>query len=525
MSPDDKHLITAHRSLLLKQWDNWNKFENGETEPDKRKEDENKKQKWHTSTTKCTRTWKAIHTAPIQTMTFDSTSTLLATGSSDYTTKVWDIQAQYCTHNLKGAQGITRCIRFYPSIQAKQQLITGGDDGKLRVYNLNTSKLDVCLEDAHFSAITNFEYVFNNATQEYDQLVSGSRDKVIILWDLKTNSKLRTMPIYESIESFVLDSQILTSAKQKFVITMGNEGLLKLWDLSTGRSLFTQDKCESLKIVNKRNADSSELDAVITQGFYSPALGAIVMVTADQMIVLVKVDATLMQKLADKSELKTNEYKGLFKTWKQFIGDHGEILDVKFCTADESLLAVATNNQFVKIYDLNTWDCKLLKGHDDLILSLSVYVDKDKSVSYLASSAKDSRILIWRISRQDHDDNDETKPKASPHRLNEYTFEQVYACHGHTQDVGALCFSKLGFNFLVSGSIDTTIKLWTIKIEPKKTPTNVKQDQHVDADFKVTVLFTVKAHEKDINSVCVSPNDKLIASGSSDKTVKVNLLF
>ena len=26
LSPDDKHLITAHRNLLLKQWDNWLDF-------------------------------------------------------------------------------------------------------------------------------------------------------------------------------------------------------------------------------------------------------------------------------------------------------------------------------------------------------------------------------------------------------------------------------------------------------------------------------------------------------------------
>ena len=29
------------------------------------------------------------------------------------------------------------------------------------------------------------------------------------------------------------------------------------------------------------------------------------------------------------------------------------------------------------------------------------------------------------------------------------------------------------------------------------------------------------AHDKDINSVCVSPNDKLVATGSQDKTAKV----
>lgn len=40
----------------------------------------------------------------------------------------------------------------------------------------------------------------------------------------------------------------------------------------------------------------------------------------------------------------------------------------------------------------------------------------------------------------------------------------------------------------------------------------------------LTVLHTAVAHDKDINSVCVSPNDKLIATGSQDKSAKVEFL-
>jgi WD40 repeat protein len=32
---------------------------------------------------------------------------------------------------------------------------------------------------------------------------------------------------------------------------------------------------------------------------------------------------------------------------------------------------------------------------------------------------------------------------------------------------------------------------------------------------------TVKAHDKDINTIAVSPNDKIIATGSQDRTIKV----
>lgn len=37
----------------------------------------------------------------------------------------------------------------------------------------------------------------------------------------------------------------------------------------------------------------------------------------------------------------------------------------------------------------------------------------------------------------------------------------------------------------------------------------------------LTAVKSVKAHEKDITSIAVSPNDRIIASGSQDKTVKL----
>lgn len=122
-------------------------------------------------------------------------------------------------------------------------------------------------------------------------------------------------------------------------------------------------------------------------------------------------------------------------------------------------------------------------------------LDETKKIDFFASSSKDSTIKLWKVARDSE--------SGSIHR------ECVADGKGHTQDIGALAFSNCGFDFLVSGSMDTTIKLWKI-IEKEN-----------DNSITLRVQFTMKAHEKDINSVCVSPNDKLIASGSSDKTAKL----
>jgi len=49
---------------------------------------------------------QSIHDGPILEMTIEQTSTLLASGSSDKSIKIWDIDRKYWTHNLKGHTGV-----------------------------------------------------------------------------------------------------------------------------------------------------------------------------------------------------------------------------------------------------------------------------------------------------------------------------------------------------------------------------------------------------------------------------------
>ena len=76
-------------------------------------------------------------------------------------------------------------------------------------------------------------------------------------------------------------------------------------------------------------------------------------------------------------------------------------------------------------------------------------------------------------------------------------------------EVALVC--RQSSSFVVSGSSDLTIKLWSI---PKELD--------VTATVPLSSKFTEKAHDKDINTIVVSPNDKFIATGSVDKTAKVS---
>ena len=75
------------------------------------------------------------------------------------------------------------------------------------------------------------------------------------------------------------------------------------------------------------------------------------------------------------------------------------------------------------------------------------------------------------------------------------------------------CFRNSN-NFLVSGSQDTTVKVWSLE--------NLIFDEDIQKEPQtLSSVFTLKTHDKEVNSVAVSYSDKQFATGSADKTAKV----
>ena len=83
--------------------------------------------------------------------------------------------------------------------------------------------------------------------------------------------------------------------------------------------------------------------------------------------------------------------------------------------------------------------------------------------------------------------------------------------HGHTHAVNTVAFSRLGLSYVVSGSVDCTVKVWPL-------PEDLGQSEE---PVHLHSQATEHAHDKDVNSVVIAPNDKLLATGSQDKTAKV----
>lgn len=96
-------------------------------------------------------------------------------------------------------------------------------------------------------------------------------------------------------------------------------------------------------------------------------------------------------------------------------------------------------------------------------------------------------------------------------------------CCGHTEAVGAIALAQYPPTyasrsaFLVSGAGDKVLKLF-----PVRSPVRSDGKPSGLADgLRISASVSVRAHEKDINTVAVAPNDSLIASGSQDKSIRL----
>ncbi|XP_069125623.1 transducin beta-like protein 3 [Argopecten irradians] len=426
VTPDDQNLLLATQNLLFRQW-NWKEGN-------------------------LVRTWKAIHTSPVSVMVFDKSSTLLASGSADSTIKMWDIEKQYCTHNLKGHHGVISVVEFHPDAD-KLQLFSAADDYKVRVWDLRTSSCIAAVE-AHVSVVTCLCF-----SEDGHTLYSAGRDSTVAVWDVDKLKVIKTFPVLESVESIMLlptgecYPDLNIDEDSPHLLTAGSKGVLKVWNLE-------KTKTKAVKNINPSEEQS------ILQASYCQARKQVLVVTFDHSIYLLDIHSLQPQ--------------------KQFCGYTDEVLDLQLL--DDTHLVMATNSQHLKVFEMDSWNCQILHGHSDIVLSVCVHHKQH----LIASSSKDNSIRLWKI------DPSTAKVKC------------VAVGQGHTHAVNTIAFSWLNARTLVSGGQDSTLKVWDI-------PEELNVQTMVSLHSKVTE----KAHDKDINSVAMAPNDKFIASGSQDKTIKV----
>lgn len=433
LTTNDEQVVTAHRSGLLKLWN----FATGELK----------------------KSWKNLHVGPVSCLEYSQNYDLVASGGSDSFIRIWDFNNQICKGSLKGAQGVVSAIKFHPS----DSIVVGaGDDATIYAWNHETREI-VKTFPGHISKVTAVSFSYDAKL-----LVSSSRDKVLILWDFVNSKQLRTVPVYEGIEcAMVLPYHLqlpngveLNDESKTYVACAGEEGIVKVWQMNDSKMLYKQ----STSLISRA---SDEGGLAITQMLYNEQLQQLALVSFDHNIIV--------------HDLAT------FKCCKQLIGFTDEILDLVLMGRRDQYLAMATNSNDIKVYDTQTMNSIILKGHSEIVLALAAYKN------FLLSSGKDNSIRLWEAN------------------FDTFTFTCVAIGVKHTNAVGSIDISKLSGSFFASVSQDQCLKLW-------KLPKSIEKQAELE---KLICINTQLAHEKDINCVTISPNDRYIATSSQDKTAKL----
>ncbi|RLV91716.1 U3 small nucleolar RNA-associated protein 13 [Spathaspora sp. JA1] len=400
--------------------------------------------------------------SPVYISTVDSTSSLFAFGGSDGVITVWDIESGYVTHSLKG-HGTTICsLSFYGELNSTDWKLASGDTmGTVKVWDLVKRKCKYTLKE-HNTAVRGVGF-----DDEGEYFITAGRDNVAVIYSTKNFRPLFTHPINEQIESagFVR----LQHNNRQYFYTAGSENILRIWDIKTG------DLVAKSPTPLKTNEELLIIDVIKVQDT------SLYLVISDQTIVEVSLQEELLTSKPDHLE---------FAVVKRIAGNHGIIADIRYVGPEFNLVALATNSPALRVIDPSRpLELKLYEGHTDLLNAIDVSDDG----KWIATASKDNEARLWRWNEE----------------LEE--FESFARFQGHAGAVTAISISKGGSSdvpkFLLTGSSDLTIKKWKIPSSP---------------DYIIkTSEYTRRAHDKDINSIDISPNDEFFATASYDKLAKV----
>uniref|UniRef100_A0A2K6L386 Transducin beta like 3 n=1 Tax=Rhinopithecus bieti TaxID=61621 RepID=A0A2K6L386_RHIBE len=351
-----------------------------------------------------------------------------------------------------------RLVAFHPD-PTRLLLFSSAADAAIRMWSLQDRSCLAVLT-AHYSAVTSLAFSANGHT-----MLSSGRDKICVIWDLQSCQATRTVPVFESVEAAVLlpeepVSQLGVKSSGLYFLTAGDQGTLRVWEAASGQCVYTQ-------------ARPPGPGRELTHCTLARTAGLLLSATADHNLLLYEARSLRLQ--------------------KQFAGYSEEVLDVRFLGPEDSHVIVASNSPCLKVFELQTSACQILHGHTDIVLALDVF----RKGWLFASCAKDQSVRIWRMNKAGQ-------------------VICVAQGSGHTHSVGTVCCSRLKESFLVTGSQDCTVKLWPL---PKALLS--KNTAPDNSPILLQAQTTQRCHDKDINSVAIAPNDKLLATGSQDRTAKL----
>jgi len=159
------------------------------------------------------------HKGDVNSMTFNSSGTILATGGYDSTVKLWDGRTGNSKATLMGNVQSVMAVDISPN---NEMVLGASNDNTVRIWTVQQGRSRHTLT-GHTSKV--FSASFSSDSQK---VVSGSHDRSLKVWDLTKGYCVRTIFCFSSCNDLCLDvdSRIICSAHF--------DAHVRVWDAKTG---------------------------------------------------------------------------------------------------------------------------------------------------------------------------------------------------------------------------------------------------------------------------------------------------
>lgn len=151
-------------------------------------------------------------------------------------TQIWNVKTARKVTSLKGSEG----VRAMALTSGNKVLITGGDDKRLRLWNLesNIRMLTLGIVNGHKGAVNS---VLTTPNGKY--IVSGGADKAIAVWFLPRINANPT-PLFWLRGSEGLINALAINRGSNILVSGGTDAILRWWDLDRRRAIRAVKKHE-----------------------------------------------------------------------------------------------------------------------------------------------------------------------------------------------------------------------------------------------------------------------------------------